>query len=103
VQIFNPFIPSQTQKVQTMRQLDNELQLNDSMLRERDTAIAQLGNDMSNLNVVWRDVLSLVHEQGAMVDNIESNVTSAENRTRMAVGELKKADDHLRSSTCIVC
>ena len=46
-------------------------------LQERERSIRQLESDIVDVNTIFKDLATMVHEQGEMVDSIEQNVESA--------------------------
>nr|XP_002123047.1 syntaxin-7 [Ciona intestinalis] len=47
-------------------------------IEERETAIRQLEADIMDVNMIFKDLGTMVHEQGEMIDSIEANVEHAE-------------------------
>jgi len=55
------------------------------------------------VNEIFRDLSNLVHEQGAMIDNIESNIEESVVKTSEGVEDLRKANDYQKSSRNKMC
>lgn len=77
-------------------QVDDELQrlLDDNRQRihERGQMIDQIVDNIAELNVIFRDVATLVVDQGTVLDRIEENLVHAEASTGKAVEEVHDAD-----------
>ncbi|KAG0309327.1 hypothetical protein BGZ98_003442 [Dissophora globulifera] len=78
--------------------VDNELEYNESMITQREDEIRDIEHGISELNDIFRDLGSMVHEQGNMLDSIESNVTSITMTTHTAAEELVTAAEHQKSA-----
>lgn len=61
-------------------------------LRERERAIRQLESDIVDVNTIFKDLATLVHEQGEMVDSIEQNVESTHIRVHEGTEHLRQAE-----------
>lgn len=59
---------------------------------QREIEINKIVNSVIELNSIFKDMNTLVASQGELVDNIESNIYSTVENTRMASRELNKAD-----------
>lgn len=58
---------------------------------------------MGELNELFRDVATMVHEQGFMVDSIEQNVEGVREDTRGADLELRSASRYQKSARGKAC
>lgn len=52
--------------------LDSQVEFNEGLIYERDSDILQIQESIGQVNEIFRDLGGLVHEQGHMLDNIES-------------------------------
>jgi hypothetical protein len=73
-------------------QLQEEVDL--ELIREREAAILQIESTMGDVNQIFKDLSLLVHEQGEMVDNIESHVEDAHVRVQQGNKQLVQARKH---------
>jgi len=64
---------------------------NDALIYDREAGIAQIEKTMMDVQGIRVDMASLVQQQGAWIDDIESNVTVTHE-------EVKKSNDELRSA-----
>lgn len=84
-----------------------ELEGEAALVEEREGAIRQLEHDILDINEIFRDLGTLVHEQGELVDHIEANVETAAIQVEQGNKQLVKAVKHKKCSrkltVCIVC
>jgi len=78
-------------------QIENEREFNDAMIQDREEGIKQIESTIIEVNGIFTDLAQIVHEQGFMIDNIESNVESASHNTAEAVVQLRQASKYQRS------
>jgi len=79
--------PKQQQQVADFK----ELNVDDELIKEYNTDIKSLESDLLELQTVFNDVGLLVDQQGQMLDNVETNVASADNNVVVARGKLSDA------------
>ena len=58
-------------------QLQDQRHINLNEIRERQQALVVLESDINDVNVIFRDLARIVHDQGEMVDSIEANIEHA--------------------------
>ncbi|KAK9459690.1 t-SNARE [Lipomyces oligophaga] len=103
------FSPSAVSQRQTQRQQQQQQQSYDilqqeevdfqnSLIAEREIEIQGIEQGISELNEIFRDLGTMVNEQGVMIDNIESNITNVADSTQHASTELTKASQYQKSS-----
>ncbi|XP_054924587.1 syntaxin-12-like [Dermacentor andersoni] len=80
------------QQAQSYAQMDE--QVNIEMLREREQSIRKLENDIVDVNAIFKDLATLVHDQGDMIDSIEANVESAAVHVEEGIQQVAKARQH---------
>ncbi len=76
---------------QQQSQIAMEQDVNLVQLKEREAALRRLENDIVDVNMIFKDLAVMVHDQGEIIDSIESNVENVQVR----VGE---ANQHLESA-----
>ena len=81
---------SQGQKEMTAVEID--MRFNDQLIEERERGIAEIQQQIGEVNEIFQDLAVLVNEQGNMIDDIEANIVSTAVRTKEAQKELTKAD-----------
>ncbi|KAH9924648.1 t-SNARE [Epithele typhae] len=89
--------PSQRQAQILHNQLSpQELVFQESLIQEREAEIRDIENGIHELRDIFRDLGTLVQEQGDMLDNIESNISSIAVDTAGAAEELTTAHEYQR-------
>jgi syntaxin 7 len=66
-------------------------------IREIETAVVEVGQ-------IFQDLAAMVNEQGVMVDNIESNISSSVEATSTGVEQLEGAEEYQRKARkkCVI-
>lgn len=100
--------PSQQQsQVQEQDQLrlasQDEVDFQESLIVERESEIRNIEQSVGELNELFRDVAHIVHEQGAMLDHIDVNVTNVNTDTRQADVELRSASRYQKNARSKAC
>ena len=76
------------------QQVSMEKEINLVQLQEREAALRKLENDIVDVNTIFKDLAVMVHDQGEVIDSIESNVESVQISVHHANQDLKKAVDY---------
>ncbi|KAF9585055.1 Zinc phosphodiesterase ELAC protein 2 [Lunasporangiospora selenospora] len=97
-----PLLQDSQRRMQLMV-MDNELEYNQSMILQREEEIRGIESGISELNEVFRDLSTMVNDQGGMLDSIENNVTSISMTTHAASEELTTAAVHQRKARKKAC
>jgi len=77
---------------QAMIQIEEECDL--ELLRDREQAIRKIESDIVEVNQIFKDLATMVHEQGEVIDSIEANVEGASIQVHEGTGQLAKARDY---------
>ncbi|KAH8096915.1 t-SNARE [Phellopilus nigrolimitatus] len=86
-------------RITLLRQLSpHELAHQESLIEEREAEILEIEGGIHELSEIFRDLGTLVSEQGGMLDNIESNITSIAVDTSGAAEELSTAHAYQRKA-----
>ncbi|KAL7748108.1 hypothetical protein RI367_006464 [Sorochytrium milnesiophthora] len=96
----------QQQQLQLLQQEqvhDSEIDHHDQVIAQRDGEIQEIEHGIHLVSEIFRDLGTLVHEQGGMLDNIESNVSAVAVHTENADVELVRANKYQQSSRNIKC
>jgi len=92
-----PSSPSQRQAQLLQAQLSpHELAYQESLIQEREADIREIESGVHELAEIFRDLGTLVHQQGGMLDNIENNIDSVHVDTSRAAEELTQAHEYQR-------
>ncbi|KAF3641861.1 Syntaxin-21 [Capsicum annuum] len=83
--------------------LDNEIAFNEAIIEEREQGIQEIQQQIGEVNEIFKDLAVLVHEQGAMIDDIGSNVENAHAATAQGRAQLAKAAKTQRSNSSLTC
>ncbi|KAF3321583.1 syntaxin-22-like protein [Carex littledalei] len=83
--------------------LDNEIAFNEAIIEERDQGIQEIQNQIGEVNEIFKDLAVLVHEQGAVIDDIDSNIENAAAATVQAKTALGKASKTQKSNSSLMC
>ncbi|CAI9274790.1 unnamed protein product [Lactuca saligna] len=90
-------------KRQEVLLLDNEIAFNEAIIEERDQGIQEIQNQIGEVNEIFKDLAVLVHEQGAMIDDIGTNIENSHAATSQAKSHLAKASKTQRSNSSMTC
>lgn len=72
-------------------QISMESDVNITQLKEREAALRKLENDIVDVNMIFKDLAVMVHDQGEIIDSIESNVEAVQIRVHEANNHLESA------------
>ena len=75
-------------KQQQRAQISMENDVNLTQLKEREAALRKLENDITDVNMIFKDLAVMVHDQGEIIDSIESNVEQVQIRVNDANSHL---------------
>lgn len=78
--------------------LQQELETDASLLEEREQQMRQLEGDIIDINDIFRDLGTMVHDQGDVIDNIEAHVEIAAIGVEKGNKQLRKAVQHKKVS-----
>lgn len=84
-------------------QEESTLRIRSTIVQERDEGIRRIQNQVTEVNQMFRDLASIVHDQGHQFESIERNAESAAVNTKQAVQELKNAVDRQRGNRERLC
>ncbi|KAA8548308.1 hypothetical protein F0562_004737 [Nyssa sinensis] len=88
-----PFLMEQKRQVVLL--LGNEIAFNEAIIEEREQGIRDIQDQIGQANEIFKDLAVLVHEQGIVIDDIQSNVESSAAVTTQARVQLSKASKML--------
>ncbi|EFP90619.2 uncharacterized protein PGTG_16645 [Puccinia graminis f. sp. tritici CRL 75-36-700-3] len=90
--------PAQRQQDEEEVIPDYELDYQEALIEERENEIREIEVGINELNQIFRDLGTIVQEQGGNIDNIESNVHRINNDMSGAVAELHQAHEYQKKS-----
>ncbi|XP_061184010.1 syntaxin-7-like [Saccostrea echinata] len=74
-----------------------------ALIRDREERIRQLESDILDVNEIFKDLATLVNEQGETIDSIEANVDKAYTNVESGTSQLSKAAEYQRKSRKKMC
>lgn len=83
--------------------MEEDTMMQGRIAQEREEGIRRIRNQVSEVNQIFRDLASLVGEQGQQLETIEQQAEVASCNSKQTVRELKKAVDRQRSSREQLC
>ncbi|XP_058093484.1 syntaxin-22 [Magnolia sinica] len=83
--------------------LDNEISFNEAIIEEREQGIQEIQQQIGEVNEIFKDLAVLVHEQGTMIDDIDSNIENSYAATVQAKSQLAKASKTQKSNSSLTC
>ncbi|KAJ6841030.1 syntaxin-22-like [Iris pallida] len=83
--------------------LDNEIVFNEAIIEEREQGIQEIQNQIGEVNEMFRDIAVLVHDQGTMIDDIDSHIDNSYAATAQAKTQLVKAAKTHKSNSSLTC
>ncbi|KAL9164236.1 hypothetical protein ABFS82_06G092200 [Erythranthe guttata] len=69
---------------QAVIQLENEINLNEAIIEEREEGIREVQQQIDEVNEIFRDLALLVREQGALIDDVSLNIERSDAATTKA-------------------
>jgi syntaxin 7 len=91
------------QQKQQLLQTEGELRFNEALIDERDQAITEITGQIGEVHQIFQDLAVLVHDQGEMMDDIESNITRAATQTQDAHVQITRAERSQRRARNTWC
>ncbi|PHT39908.1 Syntaxin-21 [Capsicum baccatum] len=88
---------------QDVLHLDNEIAFNEAIIEERELGIQEVQQQIGEVNEIFKDLAVLVHDQGAMIDDIGSNIENSHAATTQGRSQLAKAAKTQRSNSSLTC
>ncbi|XP_013384958.1 syntaxin-7 isoform X2 [Lingula anatina] len=74
-----------------------------AVIQEREERIRELEADILDINEIFRDLGTLVYEQGEMIDNIEDHVSKAHDNVEAGNEQLVKAASYQKKARKKIC
>ncbi|KAE8077483.1 hypothetical protein FH972_016043 [Carpinus fangiana] len=81
----------------------DEIVFNEAIIEEREQGIQEIQQQIIEVNEIFKDLAVLVHGQGAMIDDISSNIESSHAATTQATSQLGKASKAQKSGSSLMC
>uniref|UniRef100_A0A915D1D4 t-SNARE coiled-coil homology domain-containing protein n=1 Tax=Ditylenchus dipsaci TaxID=166011 RepID=A0A915D1D4_9BILA len=87
-----PCLFQQPRKIQIQQIMQNE-----HMTKEREKEVIKISKSILELNTLFKDVASLILDQGTILDRIDYNVDTSVHRIKSAYKSVAKAEQYQRS------
>ncbi|KAH3672421.1 hypothetical protein WICMUC_004257 [Wickerhamomyces mucosus] len=100
-----PLIPNQQLQQQVYTITQQELDSHVLLAEERANEIQRIHGGIEEVNVIYKQLGSLVQQQGTQVDTIENNLSNLKVQTKNASEELRKAHQYQKNKSkwsCII-
>lgn len=81
-------------EIQSRTQMVIEEEERISQLQQREQSMRQLESDIVDVNTIFKDLATMVHEQGDIVDSIESNIEATTVQVTTGTEQLRQAADY---------
>ncbi|CAH3015841.1 unnamed protein product [Porites evermanni] len=88
---------------QEQEQMNVQIDIDESLIREREDRIRQIEGDILDINEIFRELATMVYEQGDVVDSIEANVVDAADHVEGANVQLGKASLYQKKARTKMC
>ena len=88
---------------QIQQQQMQQVETNEAVIADREQGINHLNRSVQEVAEIFQDLALLVNEQGAQIDNIQTNIESAATSTEKGVRELARASRHQRRTRSRMC
>jgi len=75
-----------------------QLRHNEIVIEERNVAITEISGQIGEVHQIFQDLAVLVHDQGEAVDDIESSITRAAQKTQDAHVQVRRAERNQRKA-----
>merc|ERR1712126_498756 len=81
-------------EIQSRTQMVIEEEERISQLQQREQSMRQLESDIVDVNTIFKDLATMVHEHGEIVDSIEQNIESTTVQVTTGTEQLRQAADY---------
>lgn len=78
-------------------------QENTAMLQEREQEVNKIVRSITDLNDIFKDLATMVHEQGTVLDRIDFNIELTEVQVHEGYKQLQKAERYQRKNRKMHC
>lgn len=87
------------------RLLDDQLFLKDNteMVRIREQDVNSIVRSIVDLNIIFKDIATMVADQGTVLDRIDYNIDSAQVRVHQGLQQLQKAANYQKKNHKMLC
>ncbi|CAL9164415.1 syntaxin-22-like isoform X1 [Musa acuminata AAA Group] len=83
--------------------LDNEIIFNEAIIEEREQGIQEIQQQIDQVNEIFKDLAVLVHDQGVVIDDVNTHIENSHAATAQGKTQLKKAAKTQKSNSSLMC
>ncbi|XP_048582979.1 syntaxin-7 isoform X2 [Nematostella vectensis] len=87
----------------SQEQLSEQITIDEGLIYEREERIREIEGDILDINEIFRDLATMVYEQGETIDSIEGNIEQAYNNVGSANIQLQKASKLQKAARKKMC
>lgn len=88
---------------QEQQQMDVQIDIDQNLIMEREERLRHIEGDILDINEIFRDLATMVYDQGALVDSIEANVDDTHGNLQGANVNLSKASSYQKKARTKMC
>jgi hypothetical protein len=92
-------VMSEEEKMIQQQLVQQELDVNEALIQERKDDMQQVHSKIVQVNDIFKDLASMVEDQGEQIETIRGDLQVAEKKTESGVKELDKAQGYQKAST----
>ncbi|CAH8355876.1 unnamed protein product [Eruca vesicaria subsp. sativa] len=96
-------LSSDSQLMQELVLLDNEIAFNEAVIEEREQGIQEIHSQIGEVNEIFKDLAVLVNDQGVMIDDIGTHIDNSRAATAQGKSQLAQASKTQRSNSSLTC
>lgn len=78
-------------------------QENTTMIAEREQEVNKIVRSIADLNEIFKDLATMVHEQGTVIDRIDYNIELTQVQVHEGYKQLQKAERYQRKNRKMHC
>ncbi|CAL9052322.1 unnamed protein product [Musa banksii] len=82
--------------------LDNEIIFNEAIIEEREQGIQEIQQQIDQVNEIFKDLAVLVHDQGVVIDDVNTHIENSHAATAQGKTQLKKAAKTQKSNSSLL-
>eukprot|EP00118_Oscarella_pearsei_P014445 m.123638 g.123638 ORF g.123638 m.123638 type:complete len:301 (+) comp37827_c1_seq1:72-974(+) len=91
------------EELEHLQRQEQIVDFHETEIEEREEAIRTIESDMVEVNEIFRDLGTLVHEQGEQIDLIETHITTTKGRVEDGTQQLRKAKEYQKKARTKMC
>jgi DNA repair exonuclease SbcCD ATPase subunit len=89
--------------MQQLQRQEDDIEFNQALIEEREDNIRAIEAEIVEINEMFRDLGTLVHEQGEQIDLIEANITKTKTTVEEGKEQLQSASKYQKKARTKMC